>query len=282
MSVLGVFLVLLAFLYFGRNLLGSKGRHAGSTSKEQVTPAGPPPGAVAVELSSRGVVKVVGESYHREALERIAGGMTPDGCKLTEVAMLVAEPTNPYDPNAIAVYIRGLMVGHLSLYDAAVFKPIVDGLLREGKIGTCPAFIRGGWYRSESDWGDFGVTLKLAMPEEVIMRPYSGPGAYKERHHSEWQERVAELKRTDSTAAETLLRGLLDAVEEEARVKSQHPSPLYYEQLGIVLRKQKRHAEEVAVLERFTKVCGPENQLAGRLEKARTLAAKESSRKGKK
>jgi len=224
------------------------------------------------------VVQVVGESYCRDALERITGSRTPEGCNLTEVATLVAEPTNPYDANAIAVYIRGLKVGYLSREDAVAFKPVVDGLLRGRKVGTCPAAIRDGWYRSESGCGDFGVTLQLAPAGQALAGPYSGPGALRGRHHSEWEPRVWELKRTDPTAAEALLRELIEAAEQEVKATSHCVGHIYYELLAIVLRKQKRYAEEIAVLERFARLCGAGNPLAGRLDKVRALAARESAK----
>jgi len=46
--------------------------------------------------------------------------------KIGELAELYREPTNKYDPNAIAVFNKGVQVGHIQRYDAAKFAPMMD------------------------------------------------------------------------------------------------------------------------------------------------------------
>jgi hypothetical protein len=50
-------------------------------------------------------VRVVGESYYQDALTAIVGGKGPESVRIPTQATLVPEPDNPYDPNAVAVYI---------------------------------------------------------------------------------------------------------------------------------------------------------------------------------
>jgi hypothetical protein len=98
---------------------------------------------------------IVGESYCRDALLRIAArrGGVPVHCN----ADLVFEPTNPYDPNAVAVLIDGLKVGYLSREHAAEYGRVLASLDCAGKtVRGLPALIAGT---------DFiGVKLGLVWP----------------------------------------------------------------------------------------------------------------------
>ena len=72
--------------------------------------------------------------------------------------------------------------------------------------------------------------------------------------------------------AETLLLRLIDATEEQARTERHGVAPWYYEELAILLRKQKRYSDEIAILQRFARTpkapgVGP-FRLAIRLEEA--------------
>lgn len=120
-------------------------------------------------------VNVVGESFYQAALESIAGGKTEDTCNLERWAILHREPDNPYDTNAVAVYIFGQKVGHLSQSDAERYAPIIDELWRSfGKRAACRASITGGWRRLARDGvtvtneGHYGVRLGLADPEDLV------------------------------------------------------------------------------------------------------------------
>src|SRR6266542_3590930 len=99
-------------------------------------------------------VEVVGESHHDDAFNKITGGRTEEGHNFDCVAQLVPEPNNPYDTNAIAIYIDGLTVGHLSRQTAIAYQPIARRL--NGHPATCCATVRGGWDRGNGDRGYFG------------------------------------------------------------------------------------------------------------------------------
>jgi hypothetical protein len=84
--------------------------------------------------------------------------------------------------------------------------------------------------------------------------------------------------------AETLLLRLIDATEDQARTEGHGVAPWYYEELAILLRKQKRSDDEIAILQRFARApkapgVGP-FRLAIRLEEA--LLVKEEGRYGPK
>src|SRR6266699_2899069 len=73
--------------------------------------------AAAVSVSLLGGqddLEVVGELAYQDALWRLSGGTLGDRIRLQIVAVLVPEPTNPYDANAISVQIDGQVIGYLS------------------------------------------------------------------------------------------------------------------------------------------------------------------------
>lgn len=109
------------------------------------------------------------------------------------------------------------------------------------------------------------------------------PGFYKGRHYTEWVGELQQLKRDERFSDfESILLMLLDANEEESRKEGWGVAPWYYEQLAILYRKQKRYADEVAILERYDqqkKAPGAKPvKLKERLGKAKELAAKERGR----
>lgn len=71
---------------------------------------------------SEGITEIVGESYHMDALRRIVQKAQAEGRAVSNVAhgwaVLVPEPENPHDENAVAVTIDEKKVGHLSRDDA--------------------------------------------------------------------------------------------------------------------------------------------------------------------
>jgi hypothetical protein len=59
-------------------------------------------------------LQVVGESFRQENLRHLTGYPPPEKYVEQEIrAVLVAEKDNPYDPNAIAVWIKDLQAGYL-------------------------------------------------------------------------------------------------------------------------------------------------------------------------
>ncbi len=120
-----------------------------------------------IEFCQDGYCAVVGESYYQEAL--LATSTTceagPEG-RPTFTAVLVAEPRNPHDPNAIAIYSPHGQLGHLSRENALLYQPVLNEVARLGYDGgACEAYLTGG----QPDKPFFGVVLRLAGPSECLV-----------------------------------------------------------------------------------------------------------------
>ena len=105
---------------------------------------------------------VVGESYRLANLWRLVGGRhRPEvHVRMDVYAMLLAEDGNPHDPNAVSVWIDGLMVGYLPRDRARTLR---SGLLavqeREGKPIALEGLIVGGGMHDDGP-GQLGVRLR--------------------------------------------------------------------------------------------------------------------------
>lgn len=124
-------------------------------------------------------LEVVGESYRQANLWRVVGGRhRPEvHVRMDVYAMLLAEDGNPHDPNALSVWIDGLMVGYLPRDHARTLRP---GLLavqeREGKPIALEGVIVGGGMRDDGparlgvflhyDPKDFGLSAPLEAKGE--------------------------------------------------------------------------------------------------------------------
>lgn len=114
-------------------------------------------------------VDVVGESFYADHLRRlVAGQQSP----YFVPAMLVRQPANPHDANAVAVVAGGAQVGHLSRQDAAAYAPVLDALAARGVAGTVDALI--SWWDDDEDISP-GVRLDLAAPGSLV--PLNAPPA---------------------------------------------------------------------------------------------------------
>lgn len=134
-----------------------------------------PEGLTNALLPGGRTVDVVGESHYQEALELITGGKTEEAHDLEKWASLIREADNPYDRNAVAVYIDGRKVGYLSRDDAPQYGVLLDELWQKYHLrGACRANICGGWRRFDptgsnvTDEGHYGVKLALAAPEDLL------------------------------------------------------------------------------------------------------------------
>ncbi len=149
-------------------------RHDGASRGEMSnsSPAEASGGMKVALLSGTVTLEVVGESYRQDNLWAIVGGRTNQHIDQAVVAVLVPEQDNQYDPNAISIWVNGLMVGYLSRATAAQYRQglvdlykehqmpvalegeIVGGGPREDGIGQLGVFLR----HDPSDFGDFGST----------------------------------------------------------------------------------------------------------------------------
>jgi len=126
--------------------------------------------AVCVDVPAGGFyVDVVGESYNQTTLTIAARGKSPDGAyKPDHLALLMPEPFNPYDPNAVRVFLSMGQVGHLSRADAVAYRPSIDFLASRGEVLAARAALTGGWDRGSNDSGSFGVRLYMGSPAQVL------------------------------------------------------------------------------------------------------------------
>jgi hypothetical protein len=117
-------------------------------------------------------LEVVGEASYQDNLWRIVGGRrSPDDRVREDVyAVLVAEPDNPFDANAVAVWIQGLKVGYLSRDDAQGYRPGLLALEQQhGKPIALAGVIAGGGMRADGP-GRLGVFLEHD-PADFGLRP---------------------------------------------------------------------------------------------------------------
>lgn len=108
--------------------------------------------------------KVAGVTYEgRQTMIALLTGREP--CRL------VPEPTNPYDPNAIAVMVAtvpGVVwhIGYIPKEIAAQIAPFLDGEAIDVKI----AEIVGGFETHDGDTAALDVRLRIELPglDEVV------------------------------------------------------------------------------------------------------------------
>ena len=110
-----------------------------------------------VVLEGDELIRVVGTSHYQETLLELAPRQGDEEIRIAKIAVLVPEPDNPYDPNAIAVHIDGKLVGYLSRdenrrwLEIARSTPIGSEAMIAGKGGTT----------------GLGVFLRLPTPTEA-------------------------------------------------------------------------------------------------------------------
>jgi HIRAN domain len=116
----------------------------------------------ALILGGRDTLEVVGESNYQDVLWRCVGGDDGERVRHSIEVVLVPEPQNPYDGNAIAVLIEGDLVGYLSREDAAVYLPGLRALMQRHACAIgLEGQIVGGGQRPEGR-GMLGVFLDHA------------------------------------------------------------------------------------------------------------------------
>ncbi len=114
-------------------------------------------------------LEVVGESNYQDALWGVVGASRGDRVRYDIPAVLLPEPENPFDSNAIKVLIAGNLVGYLSRKDAVAYGPGLVRLMSESANGlvALDATIVGGGQRPDGlgllgvfldhDPADFGI-----------------------------------------------------------------------------------------------------------------------------
>lgn len=110
-------------------------------------------------------IEVVGETYNVKAIKRVfqdnSMPITDRGSSLDELrCILMPEPWNPYDTNAVAVLIERHMVGHLPAEIAADYSEPLGALASQGLLATGQARI---WAKSDS--GVVRARVTILIPE---------------------------------------------------------------------------------------------------------------------
>lgn len=110
---------------------------------------------------------IVGESFCQDALWQISGVHRGEPVRQEVVAVLVPEPQNPYDPNAVRIEVNGLQVGHLSRSDAVRYRDGLAALMEryQGLIALNAVVVGGGYGKD-----NLGVWLSHT-PEDFGVRP---------------------------------------------------------------------------------------------------------------
>lgn len=117
--------------------------------------------AVSVSLlGGQDDLEVVGERAYQDVLWDLSGGTVGDRIRRHIVAVLVPEPANPYDTNAIAVQIEGQVVGYLPRATAQEYLPGLQHLMsvHGGYVALRGVIVGGGYY--DDGPGRLGVWLE--------------------------------------------------------------------------------------------------------------------------
>jgi hypothetical protein len=127
--------------------------------------------------------EVVGERAHLVALRSVVGsGHRSKGAEHRAVATLVPEPTNRFDPDAVAVYIDEQRIGYLPREDAQRYRPVLEQICASGRRPTVAARI---WAADYEDWDPdqdamvtrFGAGVQVALDEPHLLLPINGAPA---------------------------------------------------------------------------------------------------------
>jgi hypothetical protein len=111
-------------------------------------------------------IKIVGESFCQNELQRIAGPKSVDGKNHSCGVTLRCEPSNKYDANAVRVEVTGMLVGHVARDTAARLSPAMQS--RCGGAIESRGLIVGGWKDSDSE-GHYGIRVWLTSADAVRM-----------------------------------------------------------------------------------------------------------------
>jgi hypothetical protein len=105
-------------------------------------------------------LEIVGEASYQDALWTICRGAEGDRIRHSVVAVLVPEPENPHDPNAIAVQIDGHLVGYFPRDTAATYCSGLLALMGRcgGHVALEGVIVGGGYY--DDGPGRLGVWLE--------------------------------------------------------------------------------------------------------------------------
>lgn len=160
-----------------RKLLGGSSAPPAPRSGSQDTGHNPPPPPfdLPVEMkwtsrtvAGRATINVVGEGFRQDAFERAVGPKTVDGATVRAVTVqLVRDVGNPYDPNAVAVYLGREHVGFVPADEATAWAVLIAALNSAGLPAACHGEVTGGWHRP-GDVGHYGLVFYADYPTRQL------------------------------------------------------------------------------------------------------------------
>ncbi len=115
-------------------------------------------------------VDVHGESHHRAEIEAAVGRRREGHDDIVD-AMLVWEPDNQWDPNAIAIHIDGRTCGYMPRPDAKRYRSVMEWARTQSFAPVVRADVTGGWQLADGTWADFGIRLYMASPNKIPGSP---------------------------------------------------------------------------------------------------------------
>ena len=121
----------------------------------------------AIVLEGDELVAAVGESNYQHTLRSACGSVRWEDVAYDCLAVLVPQPSNRHDPNAVMVQVDGQLVGYLSRGDAADYGPAFQTAAAMGKVIACEARIAGRGPGSDTD--NLGIFLHLPGPDEALL-----------------------------------------------------------------------------------------------------------------
>ena len=116
-----------------------------------------------IEIAGPGTfaIEVVGVSRRQHVLADIVERHGRSGRTVAVAALLVLEPENPHDPNAVRVEIDGALIGYLSRDNAARYRADLTAAGTPDATVQCTARIVGGFETASGERASFGVRLDL-------------------------------------------------------------------------------------------------------------------------
>lgn len=125
------------------------------------TAKAPKRASVKIEPFDEYETEIVGESHYQTGILELLESGQP-----VYEARLVCERGNPHDPNAVAVFIGKLKVGHLARGDAEEYREALREYASNLPPATVMAKLVGGKLQPDGTRTHIGVLLDTLMPPE--------------------------------------------------------------------------------------------------------------------
>lgn len=246
--------------------------------------------AITIEL---GLVQLTGTTtFAREALAALAlRHGAAGGGHIETSGSLQREPTNSADPFAVGVHVEGERIGYLPSYLAQELELSPDGsevvevqifteLLPTDLRAEAWAWLGDGpaqWQWSASNRPPMSSPAKAVArhqaSQSMVTEALAGGGTRAQDfergmvnglHYLELVEPIKQLKREGRLEEALVL--CLAAIEGAERARNgREPAPAYTEHAAIIYRKLGRREEEIAILQRWLKLCPKELRAGTRI-----------------